>query len=35
VPITKMIRSGIVFDLLGGVLIWLVLRIILPLINLG
>lgn len=30
VPITKMIRAGILFDILGGVLIWLGLRILLP-----
>jgi sodium-dependent dicarboxylate transporter 2/3/5 len=35
VPITKMIRSGIVFDVLGGVLIWIVLRLILPLLHLA
>jgi len=35
VPITKMIRSGIVFDVLGGVLIWIMLRLILPLLHLG
>ena len=35
VPITKMIKSGIVFDIFGGVLIWIVLRLILPLLKLG
>jgi solute carrier family 13 (sodium-dependent dicarboxylate transporter), member 2/3/5 len=35
VPITKMIRSGIVFDVIGGVLIWAMLRLILPLLHLG
>jgi len=35
VPITKMIRSGIVFDVIGGVLIWIVLRLILPLLHLA
>ncbi len=35
VPITKMIRSGIVFDILGGVLIWLMLRLVLPILHLG
>jgi sodium-dependent dicarboxylate transporter 2/3/5 len=35
VPITKMIRSGIIFDLVGGFIIWLVLRLILPFINIG
>ncbi len=35
VPITKMIRSGVFFDIIGGVLIWLILRMLLPLLNLG
>ncbi|MGV8019148.1 MAG: SLC13 family permease [Ignavibacteria bacterium] len=35
VPITKMIRSGVFFDIIGGVLIWLILRLLLPLLNLG
>ena len=35
VPITKMIRSGIFFDVIGGLLIWVMLRLLLPLINLG
>ncbi|MDY0039145.1 MAG: DASS family sodium-coupled anion symporter [Desulforhabdus sp.] len=35
VPITKMIRAGILFDLLGGAIIWLGLRILLPLIGLA
>lgn len=34
VPITKMIRAGIIFDLLGGIIIWLGLRILLPMIGL-
>lgn len=34
VPITKMIRSGIFFDIIGGFIIWLVLRLLLPLFNL-
>jgi len=34
VPITKMIRSGLVFDILGGLLIWIMLRLILPIIHL-
>ena len=34
VPITKMIRSGIFFDIIGGFLIWLVIRLLLPLFNL-
>jgi sodium-dependent dicarboxylate transporter 2/3/5 len=35
VPITKMIRAGIIFDLIGGILIWLGLRILLPLTGLS
>jgi sodium-dependent dicarboxylate transporter 2/3/5 len=35
VPITRMIRAGIVFDLLGGLIIWLGLRLLLPLVGLG
>lgn len=35
VPITKMIRSGIFFDIIGGILIWIILRLILPLVNLA
>ena len=35
VPITKMIKSGVFFDIIGGVLIWLILRLLLPLLNLG
>ncbi len=35
IPITKMIRAGLLFDLLGGLLIWLGLRILLPLIGLA
>lgn len=35
VPITKMIRSGIFFDIIGGFMIWLVLRLILPLFGLA
>lgn len=34
VPITKMIRSGVFFDIIGGLLIWIVLRLLLPLFNL-
>ncbi len=33
VPITKMIRAGILFDIAGGIVIWLGLRIMLPLIG--
>lgn len=35
VPITRMIRSGIFFDIIGGFLIWLILRLVLPFINLA
>lgn len=35
VPITKMIRAGILFDLLGGLTIWLGLRLLLPLVGLA
>jgi sodium-dependent dicarboxylate transporter 2/3/5 len=35
VPITKMIRAGIFFDVLGGVVIWIGLRILLPLVGLA
>jgi sodium-dependent dicarboxylate transporter 2/3/5 len=35
VPITKMIRAGILFDILGGLIIWLGLRILLPLVGLA
>jgi len=35
VPITKMIRAGILFDLLGGLVIWLGLRVLLPLVGLA
>jgi sodium-dependent dicarboxylate transporter 2/3/5 len=34
VPITKMIRAGIFFDVLGGLLIWVGLRVLLPLVGL-
>ncbi|MBS3948932.1 MAG: DASS family sodium-coupled anion symporter [Dethiobacter sp.] len=34
VPITKMMRAGIVFDLIGIVIIWLGLRLLLPLVGL-
>ena len=34
VPILKMVRAGVLFDLLGFVLIWLGLRILLPLVGL-
>ncbi|MCX5902136.1 MAG: anion permease, partial [Proteobacteria bacterium] len=35
VPITKMIRAGIFFDLLSIIIIWTGLRIMLPLVGLG
>ncbi len=35
VPITKMIRAGIFFDVLGGLVIWGGLRILLPLVGLA
>jgi solute carrier family 13 (sodium-dependent dicarboxylate transporter), member 2/3/5 len=33
VPITKMIRAGIAFDVIGGALIWVGLRIMLPVVG--
>ena len=35
VPITKMIRAGFLFDLTGGLIIWAVLRLLLPLTGLA
>ena len=35
VPIVKMIRAGLFFDLAGGLVIWAVLRLLLPLIGLA
>jgi solute carrier family 13 (sodium-dependent dicarboxylate transporter), member 2/3/5 len=35
VPITKMIRAGIFFDILGGLMIWIGLWILLPLVGLA
>jgi sodium-dependent dicarboxylate transporter 2/3/5 len=35
VPITRMIRAGLLFDLTGGLVIWAVLRLLLPLIGLA
>ncbi|MCJ7524612.1 MAG: DASS family sodium-coupled anion symporter [Candidatus Aminicenantes bacterium] len=35
VPIVKMIRAGLLFDLTGGLVIWAVLRLLLPLIGLA
>jgi len=35
VPIIKMVRAGLLFDLTGGLVIWAVLRLLLPLIGLA
>ncbi len=35
VPITKMIRAGIFFDILGGIALWVGLWVMLPLVGLG
>jgi sodium-dependent dicarboxylate transporter 2/3/5 len=35
VPITKMIRAGILYDLLGGLLIWVGLMVLLPMVGLA
>jgi len=35
IPITKMIRAGILFDIAGALLLWLGLRLLLPLIGLA
>jgi sodium-dependent dicarboxylate transporter 2/3/5 len=35
VPITKMLRAGFLFDLLGGLVLWAGLRILLPLVGLA
>ena len=35
VPITKMIQAGFLFDLTGGLVIWAVLRLLLPLVGLA
>lgn len=35
IPITKMIRAGIFFDILGGLVIWVGLRLLLPLVGLA
>ena len=35
VPITKMLRAGILLDILGGLLVWVPLRILLPLLGLA
>ena len=35
IPITKMMRAGVIFDVLGGLLLWVGLRIMLPLVGLA
>ncbi len=35
IPITKMIRAGILFDIFGGLFIWVGLRILLPIVGLA
>jgi solute carrier family 13 (sodium-dependent dicarboxylate transporter), member 2/3/5 len=35
IPITKMIRAGIFFDIAGAILLWIGLRIMLPIVGLG
>jgi len=35
VPITKMLRAGVLFDILGGLILWLGLRLLLPLVGLA
>ena len=35
IPITKMIRAGVFFDIAGALLLWIGLRIILPIVGLG
>ena len=35
VPITRMLRAGLFFDILGGLLLWLGLRLLLPLVGLA
>lgn len=35
IPITKMIRAGIFFDIAGAILLWVGLRIMLPIVGLG
>ena len=35
VPITEMIRAGVFFDVLGGLVIWAGLRVLLPLVGLA
>jgi len=35
VPITRMLRAGILFDILGGLTLWLGLRLLLPLVGLA
>jgi sodium-dependent dicarboxylate transporter 2/3/5 len=35
VPITRMLRAGLLFDILGGIILWLGLRILLPILGLA
>jgi solute carrier family 13 (sodium-dependent dicarboxylate transporter), member 2/3/5 len=35
IPITKMIRAGVWFDILGGLLLWVGLRVLLPMVGLA
>jgi sodium-dependent dicarboxylate transporter 2/3/5 len=35
IPITKMIRAGFLFDIFGGILLWVGLRVLLPLVGLA
>ncbi|MBM3310086.1 MAG: hypothetical protein FJY80_01105, partial [Candidatus Aminicenantes bacterium] len=35
VPITRMIRAGFLFDVLGGFVLWAGLRLLLPLVGLA
>ncbi len=35
VPITRMIRAGAVFDVMGGIILWIGLRILLPIVGLA
>ena len=35
IPITKMMRAGIIFDIVGGLLLWVGLRVMLPIVGLS
>jgi sodium-dependent dicarboxylate transporter 2/3/5 len=35
IPITSMIRAGLILDILGGIVIWVTLRLLCPLIGLS